>query len=185
MGVILLGFFLPGNIEPFEFTINLQPDKSTAVSAQYPKLENATLQLWINNKWEDAVVSGDNLADFKSIPGELKDQTVPIRFATNKYWKLLQDSVTLSGKSQVLIIVPDGLLGTVSGKVRSEQDATFLSGVEIEIEGVLDTTDTRGNFTIQISPEKQKTRYSTSHTNQATRPKPNRLNSMAKRLKFV
>lgn len=57
------------NNEPFEFTINLQPDKYTVVSAQYPKLENATLQLWINNKWEDATVSSDNLADFKSIQG--------------------------------------------------------------------------------------------------------------------
>lgn len=71
----------------------------------------------------------------------------------------MQDSVTLSGKSQVLTITPDGLLGTVSGKVRSEQDATFLSGVEVEIEGVLDTTDARGNFNIAIPTDKQKNRY--------------------------
>lgn len=158
-GIIIGGFLLPGGNEPFEFTINLQRDRNLNLSPQYPKLENVALQLWINNKWEEVMVSNDNLADFKSIPGELRNQTVPVRFQTQKYWKLLQDSVTLSGKSQVLIIVPDGLLGTVSGKVRSEQDATFLSGVEIEIEGVLDTTDTRGNFNIAIPPDKQKSRY--------------------------
>lgn len=145
--------------EPFEFTINLQRDRNLNLSPQYPKLENVALQLWLDNKWEEVMVSDDNLADFKSIPGKLRNQTVPVRFQTQKYWKLTQYSVTLSGKSQTLTIAPDGLLGTVSGKVRSEQDATFLSGVEVEIEGVLDTTDARGNFNVAIPPDKQKSRY--------------------------
>jgi len=146
------------NKEPFEFTINLQPNPEINISNQYPKLENATLQIWTGNDWKPAAIDANNLARYFSLPGDYKNQKVAVKLI-GKYWSLKADSVQLSGRSQTLTIAPDGKLGKIEGKVRSTDGTIFLPGVAIEIEGVLDTTDTRGGFAIQIPPDKQKTRY--------------------------
>lgn len=158
------------NKAPFEFTINLQPDPEINISNQYPKLENATLQIWTDNDWKPAAIDVNNLARYFSLPGDFKNQKVAVKLI-GRYWSLKADSVQLSGKSQTLTIAPDGKLGKIEGKVRSTDGTIFLPGVAIEIEGVLDTTDTRGSFAIQIPPDKQKTRYLYTAQKKGSAPK--------------
>lgn len=155
--VVIGGFLLPAQNEPFNYTISLQSDKNQPLSSQYPALEDVLLELRLSNKWEPQYSFTNGDADFKSITGYFHNKSVPVRLKA-KYWKLLQDSVELSGDNQVLIIAPDGMLGKIEGKVR-DMTGEILPGAEVEIEGVLDTTDTRGNFNIAIPPDKQKSRY--------------------------
>jgi hypothetical protein len=146
------------NRAPFEFTVSLQPDKNLTLSPQYPKLENAALQLRLDNKWEPAEVDAAGDADYKSIPGDFKDRKVAARLEAN-HWKLTQDSVTLSGKSGELTIVPDGSLGRITGKAFRTSDNAPLSGIVIEVEGERTLTDDLGNFNLDIPLEKQKAEY--------------------------
>ena len=143
---------------PFEFTISLQTDKALNLPPRYPKLEAAVLQIRLDNKWEDATMDANGDGDYKSIPGDFKDKKVAARL-NSKYWKLVQDSVVLSGKSGVLSIVPNGVLGLVTGKLRTLDGSRPVPDATLEIEGVLDTTDDRGNFSLPIPIAKQQTEY--------------------------
>jgi hypothetical protein len=145
------------NNEPFDFTINLQPDQAVRVSNQYPKLKNAILQIWIGNDWRTDTVDANNLARYYSLPGDYKDQKVAVKLVGN-YWYLKEDSVQLSGKSQVLTILPNGTLGTVTGRV-IDAKANPVKDVKIEIVGIITYTNENGIFTLQVPLDKQRSNY--------------------------
>jgi len=133
----------------FDFTIRLE--KQGQVHAQYPKLSGEALQLWEESKWEDATIDQDGLADFKALPGEMRNKSVPVRLQS-AYWKLQQDSILLNGRSNQLNVVPDSTLKVVRGQVRRLVGGGALEGVVITIAGQSDTTAANGLFEVAIPP---------------------------------
>jgi len=140
----------------FGFTINLQ--HNSPVSSAYPPFTGGRLQLFVENDWRTEKIDENGLADFKSLPGELRDLPVPVRLRA-KYWELTQDSIPLSGKSQALKIVPDNSLGTVKGQVLNTDGTQPLPGVVVSLFGRSDTTDAAGAFRLPVAPEQQQTAY--------------------------
>lgn len=143
---------------PFEFTISLPKDKNLPLSAQYPTLANAMLQIRLDNKWESSEVDANGDAHYRSIAGDFKNRKVAARLAA-RYWKLAQDSITLNGKSQALFILPDGSLSKVEGKVMDIRTGSPLSGATVEILNISTLTDANGNFILEIPLQKQTAEY--------------------------
>jgi hypothetical protein len=143
-------------VSSFEFTINVQPDGK--ISPRYPKLDDEILQLWVANKWEKTAIDADGLADYKSLPGEIKDKKVRLHLQSS-FWTLKKDSITLTGKSRVAAVIPSGILSKVSGQVLDSSGANALEGVAMSIFSRKDTTDTNGYFSIEIPPQQQQREY--------------------------
>jgi len=146
------------NKMPFEFTISLSPDKSTPTPPSYPKLEDALLQIRLDNKWEPSEVYADGDAHYRSIAGDFKNRRVGARLVA-RYWKLAQDSVELRGKSQTLTVVPDGSLGRLEGRVMDASTGAGLEGAAVDISGLTALTTTGGNFRLDIPVDKQHEEY--------------------------
>lgn len=143
------------NNEPFNFTVRLQPTRP----AGYPRLAEGNLKIWIVNRYEKPELNSDLMAEVKGVPASSEGNRVDVSLEGAAHWKLSVDSITLSKTSQTLEAVPDGSLGELSGKVRSEKGAVPLEGVIVEIEEVKDTTDAQGNFHLIIPDERQKGEY--------------------------
>jgi hypothetical protein len=144
---------------PFEFTISLKPKVTGA--GLYPKLKEGSIQLFVENKWESAEIDADGLADFKSLPGTLRGNTVRVRLNAD-YWKLEENSLTLNGKRTTLEVLPDGSLEKVSGQILNEDGTEPLPGVSLLILNQRDTTDEFGKFEVTIPLDMQRLNYSIS-----------------------
>ncbi len=144
---------------PFEFTISLKTKVTGA--GLYPKLKEGSVQLFVENKWESADIDADGLADFKSLPGTLRGNTVRVRLNAD-YWKLEGNSLTLNGKSTTLEVLPDGSLEKVSGQILNEDGTEPLPGVSLLILNQRDTTDEFGKFEVSIPMDMQRLNHSIS-----------------------
>lgn len=133
----------------FDFTIRLV--KQGRMNPQYPKLQGEVLKLWEESKWEDAILSADDIADFKALPGSMKNHGVPVMLLS-PYWKLAEDSIYITGRSGQLNVYPDSTLKAVRGQVRQLLDGSALEGVIITIAGQRDTTAANGLFEVAILP---------------------------------
>ncbi len=151
----------------FEFTVNFSAPSS--VSSAYPPFAGGSLQLFVENDWRTTTIDEDGLADFKSLPGELRDKPVPVRLKA-RHWELAQDSVVLSGKSQSLGILPDNSLATVQGQVFNTDGTQPLPGVVVSLFGKSDTTDTTGAFRLPVAPGQQQTEYTLAASREGYQP---------------
>ena len=144
---------------PFEFTISVLTSKLP----DYPALTGASLQIKLNNRWDEALVDANGDADFKGIPPQFAGKPVPWRLVS-KFWEQLQDSVWLDGKSATVEARPNGVLGKIAGTVRSAEGSEFLAGVEIRLENSqhLALSDEKGYFELAIPIELQRDRYNIS-----------------------
>ena len=145
------------NNEPFEFTVSLRGP----ALPEYPHLQDATLQLKLDNRWDEANVDEFGDADFKGIPGEFADKLVPLRLKSS-FWQLQQDSVLLEGKSETVDIAPNGALEQIRGNVRTGDGSAYIEGVEIRMDNsqVSVTTDATGYFEINVPVQMQREKYS-------------------------
>lgn len=144
---------------PFEFTVQLKPSPELNIPNTYPGFDTtAVVELYLDNyrKPNDAIKDG--LADFKSIPANKRDQTVPVRLKA-RYWKLASDSITLIGKSQIALIEPDGSLAAIEGKVMDNKTGDPVPDAVVEALGLTDTTNAQGNFRLVIPLKKQRSEY--------------------------
>ncbi|MBK7407625.1 MAG: hypothetical protein IPJ40_05810 [Saprospirales bacterium] len=155
------------NNEPFEFTVSLRgpalPD--------YPPLKDATLQLKLDNRWDEATVDEFGDADFKGIPGEFAGKLTPLRLKS-AFWQLQQDSVLLEGKNETVDIAPNGALEQIRGNVRTGDGSAYIEGVEIRLDNsqVAVTTDATGYFEINVPVQMQREKYSITATKQGFSP---------------
>jgi len=143
---------------PFEFTAQIKVNPAQSVPSTYPKLENASLELWLDNYWKlnDALING--MADFKTIPADKRDVKVPAQLKA-RYWRLSADSIALLGKSQIIYIEPDGSLAKIEGKVMDIKTGQPIEGASVETLQLSELTNAQGNFTLLIPLEKQCDEY--------------------------
>ncbi len=142
---------------PFNYTIDLQQKVTGA--GRYPKLDEGTVQLFVENEWKTARIDADGLADFKSLPATLRDGRTRVRLSA-PFWKLSQGSVVLKGKSATLEAIPDGSLGKVAGQIIDESGTEPLPGVIVLVHNQRDTTDAFGKFEVDIPLNLQRQEYS-------------------------
>ena len=152
---------------PFEFTINVKSKVTGA--GLYPKLEQGTVQLYVGNKWENATIDADGLADFKSLPGTIRGNRARVRLIA-PYWQFSRGSVTLNGKSTTIEAVPDGSLAKISGQIVDENGTDPLTGVRLLIFDQRDTTDEFGKFEVTIPLDKQRLNHSISAHKEGYQP---------------
>lgn len=178
--VLLLLFFLVGMASlyfyfrtsssgAFEFTINLKPNPDSPISPTYPSLKNAKLILHLANEFKPAEVKSlgkyTGEADFKNIAADYRGQLVDAELVDLTghnhpiYWRLALDSVRLEGKNQTLWIIPDSSLAHIHGNVRDAHNNHPLSGVILESQGIVDTSDNNGLFDLKIPPLLQQAEY--------------------------
>lgn len=143
---------------PFEFTVQIRVNPGLSVPSNYPKLENATLEIWLDNYWKPNDALNNGVADFKTIPSEKRDQKIPVQLQA-RYWKLSSDSVALIGKSQIIFIEPDGSLAEIVGKVMDSKTGNPVEGALVEASQISKTTGSDGNFRIIIPLENQRDEY--------------------------
>lgn len=143
---------------PFEFTVSLQSERTGSIPKNYPKLEEANLQIRLANKWENVEVDKNGDADFKNIPGDYKNQKVAARLNA-RYWKLVSDSITLKDKSQVLLVEPDGSLSKIGGKIMDAITGNPITGATIESLGITTVSNETGNFELFVPLDKQRIEY--------------------------
>jgi hypothetical protein len=144
---------------PFEFTISVLTSKLP----DYPPLTGASLQIKLDNRWDEALVDANGDADFKGIPPQFAGKPVPWRLKS-EYWEQLQDTIILEGKSATVEARPNGVLGKIAGTVRSADGSEFLAGAEIRLENSqhVALSDESGYFELSVPAELQRDRYSIS-----------------------
>ncbi len=157
----ILGLEKASNKGPFEFTVTLTRPELP----DYPPLQNAKLEIKLDNRWDQAPVDEFGDADFKGIPGDFSGKAVPLRLVS-EYWELLQDSLFLEGKSATLQTRPNGSLGMVRGSVQAADGQNYLAGVEIRLDNsqLRAISDTTGYFEIPVPVELQREKYSLTAT---------------------
>ena len=157
----ILGLEGTSNKGPFEFTVTLTRPELP----DYPPLQNAKLEIKLDNRWDQAPVDEFGDADFKGIPGDFSGKAVPLRLVSD-YWELLQDSLFLDGKSATLQTRPNGSLGMVRGSVQAADGQNYLAGVEIRLDNsqLRAISDTTGYFEIPVPVELQREKYSLTAT---------------------
>lgn len=143
---------------PFEFTAQIKVNPALNVPSTYPKLEDARLELWLDNYWKPNDALNNGVADFKTIPADKRDVKVPAQLKA-RYWKLSSDSIALLGKSQIIYIEPDGSLAKIEGKVMDSKTGNPIEGALVETMQLTVPTDAQGNFTLQIPLEEQRDEY--------------------------
>ena len=126
-------------------------------SANYPPLKNVELEIWNKNEWLKGKFSEEGVADFKNLSPDIIGKTVALRWES-EYYRPAKDSLLVAPPSVVAEFVPDGSLEPVRGKV-TDPRGRELPGVVVEVEGLLDTTDTKGNYELHIPANFQKTHY--------------------------
>lgn len=146
--------------QPFNFTVRLQ----TQNLPDYPPLKGGNLKIWVADDYKKPELNSDMVAVVKGIAVTEEGKRVDAYLENAAHWKLSVDSVVLSNVSQTLLAIPDGSLAEVSGKVKSSKEGIPVEDVEVEIEGMKDTTDERGNFSLSILLTHQKGEYSLSAT---------------------
>jgi len=146
------------NSGPFDFSIQLKETPSSKVPNTYPKLEDAILELWVDNVFRKSDALKNNTADFKSLPAKMKDRSLPIQLKA-PYWKLATDSIKINGKSQTIFIEPDGSLAKITGKLIDDVKGNPVPSVTIETLSETTQTDAQGNFSLSIPLEKQREEY--------------------------
>ncbi len=157
----ILGLEEASNKGPFEFTVTLTRPELP----DYPPLQNAKLEIKLDNRWDQAPVDEFGDADFKGIPGDFSGKAVPLRLVSD-YWELLQDSLFLDGKSATLQTRPNGALGMVRGSVQAADGQNYLAGVEIRLDNsqLRAFSDSTGYFEIPVPVELQREKYSLTAT---------------------
>jgi hypothetical protein len=140
----------------FDYTIRLKPAKSYP---DYPPAGKASLCLHLDNRSDcSAVDAAQQEADFKQIPASFKDRSMEVEYK-NPYWKLLKDTIGLSGASTTLLIEPNGTLGEVEGRILDIDNAYPIPNARIELAGLTTASDSGGDFHLSIPVEKQRVDY--------------------------
>ncbi len=146
------------NLGPFDFSIQLAENPSTKVPDTYPKIENAKLELWVDNVFRPSDAFNNNTADFKSLPTSKKGELLPVQLKT-PYWKLVKDSVRIEGGSQTVLIEPDGSLSKITGKIVDDIKGIPVAEAVVGFGSETTQTDAQGNYTLSIPLEKQQAEY--------------------------
>lgn len=108
----------------------------------------------IRNDRRAAIIGENGRTNFGEIPKYFKGTKVPILVKAKGFLPVFPDSLyKLDGTPIYFALKKDQTYRTIKGIVKNE-DGTFpLEGVEIEVEGIKEITDTSGSFVITV-PEK-------------------------------
>lgn len=144
----------------FDFTVQLEQDRSLAIPPQYPPLKEATLKIYPKDEVKAVLVPDNRSVTFKNLTVEPNSE-VRIELEA-KYWKLKKETTTLQADESVFLsIVPDGSLGKVSGSVEDSNSQPIINAeIDLGKPNLIVNTDEKGYFTINIPLTDQSLRYS-------------------------
>ena len=140
--------------ETIDFTIYLRD-----INENTPLLNEAKLTLtYGGNNPEYQVTNG--ACTFKEIPSFYLDSNLDLQISATG-WVFTNGKkatlVKIHGHSSKQIIQKDDAFCCVQGFVKD--DKRFLSGVQVRIKDIIDTTDEHGRYYLRIPPEKQEPFY--------------------------
>jgi hypothetical protein len=151
--VIILGFTLPPEPKPFDFTIFVRDGAGKTVLK-----DEGSIQITLDNDPRKERIDRFGAADFKGIPPKFMNREIPVelivkgwRFAAGK----ISTNIKLTGNSGTLAIERDDSLARLTGTV-TDGRGNFIAGARIVIEDLVTITDQNGWFKLEIPPDRQK-----------------------------
>jgi hypothetical protein len=160
VAVVVGGFLLPAEAS-FDFTIQLQPQTAQRLSPAYPPLKDATLVMRLAHESKPALQREHLDFDYKQLPVFFRNRSVALRLQA-RYWRLVRDSVQLTGRSATLYVEPDGSLRRITGTVSDAQTAMPIADAVVIAAGARDVSDANGTFTLIIPVAQQMAEYRVS-----------------------
>lgn len=112
------------------------------------------------NRRDTRQIGEDGRTNFGEIDHRFLGKTIGLFMEAEGYEVTYPDSAYIyKGEPIYLAVKPDGQLGIVRGKVRSRDGASFLSNVLIEVAGTTTSTDSLGNFYMELPEEQWRNEY--------------------------
>jgi hypothetical protein len=146
------------NMGPDAYEFRIKLSGKLRLGPEYPTFFGDTLILELNSDDKVAQIEKSGRCRFSEIPDIYENQTLRIELKS-KYWKLENDSLTLTDKHQTVWLTPNNVLGELSGKVTDSKRDKPISNAQVEIENTIYHTDSSGNFNANVSIENQKASY--------------------------
>ncbi len=152
--VVTVAIYFYYNSQPFSTSFKVhgfqKPD--------YMPLENrGAVELTLGDEKKIAEINKNGIADFKQIPANFKNEPIKVAIVKTEgesYRIQPKDTVILKSGAVIKLSVLQEGLDRLFGTVKDET-GDYLQGVIVRRLGLIDTTNTTGDFFLHIPPEKQ------------------------------
>ncbi|WP_406685526.1 hypothetical protein N1F78_07355 [Seonamhaeicola sp. MEBiC1930] len=147
---------------PFTSSITLETKKDLNTNVLYPSLgenKRPSLKLYVNGEILHEEVNSNHKVVFTNLEASLKGEKFKAKLI-DEFWKLSNDSLTISKDAMLIYIEPNESLALIEGEIFNQKGGAPISDAEIRMDGdLLTKTDSNGVFRIKIPLEKRKLFY--------------------------
>jgi len=140
--VLVLGFLLPPNQQPFDLTLYVDEAGSGS------PLTQGKIRIRLGNEPREAPISEGGDAYFRGIPGQFRGQDISVQLDGVVGYRLLTDSITLD---DVGIELQAELQPVVFSGYAKDSGGQSVSGAMVSIGTVSTSTDANGYFKLTVT----------------------------------